>query len=69
MLYKRFNSRASEYIITVNDYSFRQAYNIEQVDFPDYTVTSIGSRVFQDNAIHIKNINIGPNVISIKSII
>ena len=56
--------KLADTLTTVNDYSFRQAYNIEQVDFPD-TVTSIGSRVFQDNAIHIKNINIGPNVISI----
>lgn len=51
-------------LTTVNDYSFKQASNIEQVDFPD-TVTSIGTRVFQNNAIHIENINIGPNVISI----
>ena len=51
-------------LTTVNDYSFRQAYNIEQVDFPD-TVTSIGMQVFPTNAIHIENINIGPNVRSI----
>ncbi len=48
-------------LTTVNDYSFRQASNIEQVDFPD-TVTSIGTQVFSTGAIHIENINIGPNV-------
>ena len=56
--------KLADTLTTVNDYSFRQAPNIEQVNFPD-AVTTIGNQVFPDNAIHIKNINIGPNVISI----
>ena len=56
--------KLADTLTTVNDFSFRQAPNIEQVNFPD-AVTTIGNQVFPDNAIHIKNINIGPNVISI----
>ena len=51
-------------LTTVKDYSFRQASNIEQVDFPD-TVTTIGNQLFTPGLTSLENINIGPNVISI----
>ena len=51
-------------LTTVNDYSFKQATNIEQVNFPD-TVTTIGNQVFTPGLTSLENINIGPNVISI----
>ena len=56
--------KLADTLTTVNDYSFSQAPNIEQVNFPD-TVTTIGSQVFTPGLTSLENINIGPNVISI----
>ena len=53
--------KLADTLTTVNDYSFRQASNIEQVDFPD-AVTTIGNQVFTPGLTSLENINIGPNV-------
>ena len=56
--------KLADTLTTVNDYSFSQAPNIEQVNFPD-AVTTIGNQVFTSGLTSLENINIGPNVISI----
>ena len=56
--------KLADTLTTVNDYSFSQAPNIEQVNFPD-AVTTIGDQVFTPGLTSLENINIGPNVISI----
>ena len=48
-------------LTTVNDFSFQQAPNIGQVNFPD-AVTTIGVQVFTPGLTSLENINIGPNV-------
>ena len=53
--------KLADTLTTVNDYSFRQAPNIEQVNFPD-AVTTIGNQVFTPVLTSLENINIGPNV-------
>ena len=53
--------KLADTLTTVNDYSFRQAPNIEQVNFPD-AVTTIGKQVFTPGLTSLENINIGPNV-------
>ncbi len=53
--------KLADTLTTVNDYSFRQAPNIEQVNFPD-AVTTIGNQVFTPGLTSLENINIGPNV-------
>ena len=54
-------------LIKVNNYAFRQAVNIKNVNFPD-SVTSIGNQVFGSINTKIESIIIGANVTSIDPI-
>mgnify|MGYP001851369382 FL=1 len=53
--------KLADTLTTVNDFSFKQAPNIGQVNFPD-AVTTIGAQVFTPGLTSLENINIGPNV-------
>ena len=53
--------KLADTLTTVNDFSFKQAPNIGQVNFPD-AVTTIGDQVFTHGLTSLENINIGPNV-------
>ena len=64
---KEANVKLADTVTKIGNYSFKQAINIENVDFSNL-VTTISSQVFTSSNTKLKNINIGASVTKIDSL-